>query len=50
MPEFFSAFYDGGSTSGQTGDFVFKTVVPALRAACPRQKIIITEYNSIRYA
>lgn len=37
------AFYDGGRTSGQTGDFVFKTVVPALRAACPGKKIVITE-------
>ncbi|GLB44881.1 putative glycosyl hydrolase 17 family protein [Lyophyllum shimeji] len=37
------AFYDGGRTSGQAGDFVFKTVVPALKAACPGKKIIITE-------
>ncbi|KAF8073938.1 glycoside hydrolase superfamily [Lyophyllum atratum] len=37
------AFYDGGRTSGQAGNFVFKTVVPALRAACPGKKIIITE-------
>ncbi|KAG6905208.1 hypothetical protein DXG01_004171 [Tephrocybe rancida] len=37
------AFYDGGRTSGQAGDFVFKTVVPALRAACPGKKLIITE-------
>ncbi|KAF8896659.1 glycoside hydrolase superfamily [Infundibulicybe gibba] len=37
------AFYDGGRTSGQTGDFVFKTVVPALKAACPGKKVIISE-------
>lgn len=37
------AFYDGGRTSGQAGDFVFKTVVPALKAACPGKKVIITE-------
>ncbi|KAG5726751.1 putative family 17 glucosidase SCW11 [Termitomyces sp. T112] len=37
------AFYDGGRTSGQAGDFVFKTVVPALKAACPGKKIYITE-------
>ncbi|KAG5638104.1 hypothetical protein H0H81_001782 [Sphagnurus paluster] len=37
------AFYDGGRVSGQTGDFVFKTVVPALKAACPGKKIMITE-------
>ncbi|KAF8992215.1 glycoside hydrolase superfamily [Cyathus striatus] len=37
------AFYDGGRTSGQAGDFVFQTVVPALRAACPGKKIYITE-------
>lgn len=39
-----SAFYDGGRTSGQAGDFVFKTVVPALKAACPGKKVYITEY------
>jgi len=37
------AFYDGGVTSGQTGDFVFKTVVPALKAVCPGKKVLITE-------
>ncbi|KAF5327715.1 hypothetical protein D9619_004676 [Psilocybe cf. subviscida] len=37
------AFYDGGRTSGQAGDFVFKTVVPALKAACPGKKVYITE-------
>ncbi|KAG6816638.1 hypothetical protein H0H87_004384 [Tephrocybe sp. NHM501043] len=37
------AFYDGGRTSGQAGDFVFKTVVPALKAACPGKKVIISE-------
>jgi len=37
------AFYDGGRTSGQAGDFVFQTVVPALKAACPGKKIYISE-------
>jgi len=37
------AFYDGGVTSGQAGDFVFQTVDPALKAACPGKKIYITE-------
>ncbi|PPQ83506.1 hypothetical protein CVT25_006996 [Psilocybe cyanescens] len=37
------AFYDGGVTSGQAGDFLFKTVRPALKAACPGKKIYITE-------
>ncbi|KAF8179906.1 glycoside hydrolase superfamily [Pholiota molesta] len=37
------AFYDGSVTSGQAGDFVFKTVDPALKAACPGKKIYITE-------
>ncbi|KAG5640278.1 hypothetical protein DXG03_009556, partial [Asterophora parasitica] len=37
------AFYEGGRTSGQAGDFVFKTVVPALKAACPGKTIYITE-------
>ncbi|PFH48484.1 glycoside hydrolase family 17 protein [Amanita thiersii Skay4041] len=37
------AFYDGGRTSGQAGDFVFKTVVPSLKAACPGKKVYITE-------
>jgi len=37
------AFYDGGRTSGQAGDFVFKTVVPALKSACPGKQVIITE-------
>ncbi|KAF8071608.1 glycoside hydrolase superfamily [Lyophyllum atratum] len=37
------AFYDGGRTSGQAGDFVFKTVVPALRAACGGKNMVITE-------
>lgn len=40
----FSAFYDGGRTSAQAGDFVFKTVVPALKSACPGKKVYITEY------
>ncbi|TFK60665.1 glycoside hydrolase, partial [Pluteus cervinus] len=37
------AYYDGGRTSGQAGDFVFQTVVPSLRSACPGKPIIITE-------
>ncbi|KAF5316836.1 hypothetical protein D9619_006154 [Psilocybe cf. subviscida] len=37
------AFFDGGRTSGQTGDFVFQTVVPSLKAACPGKKVFITE-------
>uniref|UniRef100_A0A8H7XN08 glucan endo-1,3-beta-D-glucosidase n=1 Tax=Psilocybe cubensis TaxID=181762 RepID=A0A8H7XN08_PSICU len=37
------AFYDGGVGSGQAGDFVFKTVRPALQKACPGKKIYITE-------
>ncbi|KAF9484304.1 glycoside hydrolase [Pholiota conissans] len=37
------AFYDGNVNSGQAGDFVFKTVDPALKAACPGKKIYITE-------
>ncbi|KAF8645848.1 hypothetical protein AX16_007506 [Volvariella volvacea WC 439] len=37
------AFYDGNRVSGQTGDFVYKTVVPSLKAACPGKKIFITE-------
>ncbi|KNZ73340.1 putative family 17 glucosidase SCW11 [Termitomyces sp. J132] len=37
------AFYDGGHTSGQAGEFVFKTVVAVLKAACPGRKIHITE-------
>lgn len=36
-------FYDGSHTSAQAGDFVFGTVVPALREACPGKKIYITE-------
>ena len=38
-----SAFYDGQVTAGNAGDFVFNTVVPALKAACPGKKIMITE-------
>ncbi|KAF9532712.1 glycoside hydrolase superfamily [Crepidotus variabilis] len=37
------AFYDGGRSSGQAGDFVFRTVVPTLKAACPGKKVYITE-------
>ncbi|KAJ3515926.1 hypothetical protein NLJ89_g1456 [Agrocybe chaxingu] len=36
-------FFDGGRTSGQAGDFIFKVVVPALKAACPGKRVIITE-------
>ena len=41
---FDSAFYDGGVTSHNAGDFVFHTVVPALKAACPGEKLMITEW------
>ncbi|KAH6918261.1 glycoside hydrolase superfamily [Coprinopsis sp. MPI-PUGE-AT-0042] len=37
------AFYDGNFAAWQTGDFVFKTVIPELKAACPGKTIIITE-------
>jgi len=37
------AFYDGNFVSGKTGDFVFKTVIPELKAACPGRTIRITE-------
>ncbi|KAG5644644.1 hypothetical protein DXG03_008026 [Asterophora parasitica] len=37
------AFYDGNRNSGQAGDFVLKTVIPALKAKCPGKKIYITE-------
>ncbi|KAH6895042.1 glycoside hydrolase superfamily [Coprinopsis sp. MPI-PUGE-AT-0042] len=37
------AFYDGNFAAWQTGDFVFKTVIPELKAACPGKAIIITE-------
>ncbi|KAH6895041.1 glycoside hydrolase superfamily [Coprinopsis sp. MPI-PUGE-AT-0042] len=38
-----SAFYDGNVAASQMGDFVFKTVIPELKAACPGKTIIITE-------
>lgn len=38
-----SAFYDGSVTANNTGNFVFSTVVPDLKAACPGKKIMITE-------
>ena len=44
ISRFESTFYDGGRTSGQAGDFVFKTVVPALKSACPGKKLYITEF------
>ncbi|KAH6918260.1 glycoside hydrolase superfamily [Coprinopsis sp. MPI-PUGE-AT-0042] len=37
------AFYDGNVAASQMGDFVFKTVIPELKAACPGKTIIITE-------
>ncbi|TFK36325.1 glycoside hydrolase superfamily [Crucibulum laeve] len=37
------AFYDGLVRADQTGDFVFKTAVPALKKACPGKKVMITE-------
>ncbi|KAF8163652.1 glycoside hydrolase superfamily [Crassisporium funariophilum] len=37
------AFYDEKTTAENTGNFVFKTVVPALKNACPGRKIIIAE-------
>ena len=40
---FDSAFYDGNVIAHNAGDFVFHTVIPALKAACPGKKIIITE-------
>ena len=39
-----SAFYDGGVTADNAGNFVRDTVVPALKAACPGKRIMITEY------
>ena len=39
-----SAFYDGGVTAGHAGNFVFNSVIPALKATCPGKKIMITEY------
>ncbi|KAF8957212.1 glycoside hydrolase superfamily [Flammula alnicola] len=40
---FLSAFYDGGRTSSQAGDFVFNTAVPSLKQKCPGKKVYITE-------
>ncbi|KAF9048858.1 glycoside hydrolase family 17 protein [Panaeolus papilionaceus] len=37
------AFFDGNFNSGQAGDFVFQTVVPALKSVCPGKNILITE-------
>ncbi|KAJ2921400.1 hypothetical protein H1R20_g15695, partial [Candolleomyces eurysporus] len=37
------AFFDGNVAANAAGDFVFGTVVPALRSACPGKSIIITE-------
>ncbi|TFK30240.1 glycoside hydrolase [Coprinopsis marcescibilis] len=37
------AFFDGNFAAEQTGDFVFKTVVPNLKSACPGREIRITE-------
>lgn len=41
-----SAFYDGNVQSGNAGDFLFNTVVPSLKNACPGKKVFITEYVS----
>lgn len=38
-----SAFYDGGRTAAQAGDFVYNTVIPALQAQCPGKSIYVTE-------
>ncbi|PFH47255.1 glycoside hydrolase family 17 protein [Amanita thiersii Skay4041] len=37
------AFYDGGRTSAQAGEFLSTTVIPSLKKACPGKKIYITE-------
>ncbi|KAH6918259.1 glycoside hydrolase superfamily [Coprinopsis sp. MPI-PUGE-AT-0042] len=37
------AFFDGNFAASQTGDFVFKTVIPELKKACPGKTIFITE-------
>ncbi|KAG2019933.1 glucan 1,3 beta-glucosidase [Coprinopsis cinerea AmutBmut pab1-1] len=37
------AFFDGNVVGQQTGDFVFKTVVPSLKGACPGKQLWITE-------
>ncbi|KIJ29543.1 glycoside hydrolase family 17 protein [Sphaerobolus stellatus SS14] len=37
------AFFDGNVESAQAGDFVFNTVVPSLKKACPGKPIIISE-------
>ncbi|KAF9566943.1 glycoside hydrolase [Agrocybe pediades] len=37
------AFYDGNVGSGNAGDFLFNTVVPILKNACPGKKVFITE-------
>ncbi|KAF8167563.1 glycoside hydrolase superfamily [Crassisporium funariophilum] len=36
-------WFDGGRTSGQAGDFVFKLVVPSLKGKCPGKNVVITE-------
>ncbi|KAF8999641.1 glycoside hydrolase superfamily [Cyathus striatus] len=37
------AYFDGGYSSDQAGDFVFRLVVPSLRRACPGKKVYIIE-------
>ncbi|KAF9535726.1 glycoside hydrolase superfamily [Crepidotus variabilis] len=37
------AFYDGGRTAAEAGDFVYGTVIPALKEKCPGKPIYITE-------
>ncbi|KIJ31874.1 glycoside hydrolase family 17 protein [Sphaerobolus stellatus SS14] len=37
------AFFDGNVKSAQAGDFIFNTVVPSLKKACPGKRIMISE-------
>ncbi|KAF5315848.1 hypothetical protein D9611_005021 [Ephemerocybe angulata] len=37
------AFYDQNTVSGNAGNFVWNTVIPALRSRCPGKPIIISE-------
>ncbi|TEB36831.1 glycoside hydrolase [Coprinellus micaceus] len=37
------AFYDGNVVGGDAGSFLFNTVIPSLRRACPGKPIIISE-------
>ena len=38
-----SAFYDGNVVGNQAGSFLFNTVIPSLKRACPGKPIIIAE-------